>query len=219
MNKYLQKIAEEYPEHAQAEAYYNKLMKRVDNIKKGQGFTELNPKQDVGSATDPKIRKFRIAQPMLRASDYTDDQRTKDALNLLAAISRAHEGNEIIYGNRNIKNYKLDRNAKSAPASHYNNLNRGVIIDQFGNKTGQHSSLAVLGRESNDVRKLPLNEVKTSRILMRTSTGEAKLLKDITGKRYGIDEFTPEDLEKLDTAKPNSTSTLYKQKRKVFRVK
>ena len=79
---------------------------------------------------------------------------------------------------------------------------QGRILDGR-QEVGAHSTLAVLGRESNDVLAMRKRiDFNSSLPMYRNVTGEAKLLKKITGKTYGQDYFNKSDLEKLRSVKP-----------------
>ena len=72
----------------------------------------------------------------------------------------------------------------------------------IGGQVGNHNNLAVLGKESNDIKRLGLYGAPTSNIenLRRTHTHEPELMKRITGKEYGKEVFTHRDLKKLRNA-------------------
>jgi hypothetical protein len=72
---------------------------------------------------------------------------------------------------------------------------------------GKHINLAVLGQESNDIRKLHKfhNARETFLPGARRGNGEAQLIEQITGKRYGQDPITKLDLEKLRNHKNEVT--------------
>jgi hypothetical protein len=69
----------------------------------------------------------------------------------------------------------------------------------MGNTTGiRHANLAVLGRESNDVRTNPFAHTLSGGVVeMRGRLGETALVDKFTNKRYGIDKMTNKDLMKL----------------------
>ena len=72
----------------------------------------------------------------------------------------------------------------------------------FSDHTGAHYSLALLGKEANNILQLDPKS-KEWFTKLRHFTGERKLLHDITGKVYGYDKFTEKDLEKLEKKKPD----------------
>lgn len=76
------------------------------------------------------------------------------------------------------------------------------IADAFNPKAtklvGQHASPAVLAYESNELLKnYPNSHARKVMMKLRKRTREARLLEEITGKRYGIDKFTKADRMKL----------------------
>jgi hypothetical protein len=77
---------------------------------------------------------------------------------------------------------------------------------------GNHASLRVLGRESNDIRNNPW--VRNSGMVSFRGKGESSLLKKITGKTYGSDRFTGKDLTKLHKATPDRINE--EQNEKIF---
>ena len=128
-------------------------------------------------------------------SPLTDKER-KSSSDLLSSI----QNNTGIGGRLLNYNHDLVKHVKGQ----YEKLLPQIIQNDVGKAVGAHHNLAVLGKESNDVRTLKgLYGVDTSRIenLRHNKTQEPKLLQRITGKRYGVDPFTKEDLNKLRTAK------------------
>lgn len=71
-------------------------------------------------------------------------------------------------------------------------INQGL----FNMPTGRHFSLGVLGEEANDVLKVS-KKVQDRHTKLRYMTGESDLLKQVTGKRYGVDKFDKQDIKKL----------------------
>ena len=75
-----------------------------------------------------------------------------------------------------------------------------LIVGPDSGLRGSHASLAVLGRESNDLRVNPYSHQLKD---IRQSTGEAGLISRITNKRFGVDRLSNKDLHKLRTAPTN----------------
>lgn len=79
-----------------------------------------------------------------------------------------------------------------------------LLNQDIGKVVGAHNNLAVLGKESNDVRTLKsLYKIDTSGMEgpRHSITHEPKLLERLTGKVYGKDAYSKADLKKLRTAK------------------
>jgi hypothetical protein len=70
------------------------------------------------------------------------------------------------------------------------------MIFPSGNITStSHANYGVLARESNLLSKIPYdNAVRKYRV----GSGEADIMKDLTGKRYGVDSMSPSKLNKSD---------------------
>ncbi len=97
------------------------------------------------------------------------------------------------------------------------------FLDRKGDLKGFHFSPRVLGRESNDLTgfysgktldKIPLpgvsktveksfGKAKNQFLKFRSSTSEDEIIKKITGKTYGTDRFSKQDLTKLHNATPD----------------
>jgi len=106
------------------------------------------------------------------------------------AAAKAHEGKGFAY---KILSGILGHDDAVKAIDHVNDNNIGQTV-------GKHFNLAVLGKESNDVRKLSkLHGASLDRMtkLRDKKTGETGLLNRLTGKVYGKDAFTPSDLDKL----------------------
>ena len=85
--------------------------------------------------------------------------------------------------------------------------------DSRGNVVGAHLSPRVLSRESEMIRKNPhLSHIRD----YRESTGEASIVNDITGKRFGVDKMTGKDHHKAFTAKPADYSEQYGVRSPIF---
>lgn len=111
------------------------------------------------------------------------------------------------------------------------NKDSGKVLNKHNQVVGNHASLEVLGREANDVRnftgakatsKIPYPDVKqhSQKILdsvrnrmekIRRNSGESKILRRVTGKRYGSDKFTERDLMSL-RRNPTNAETTFKDK-------
>lgn len=133
---------------------------------------------------------------------------------------RAHELSEKHYGTRAISGPKIvnvsRKNtwgdaakrigkgllwAPASPGRTFGAIHDSVTKLRPGTYTdrGRHYSLAVLGDESNAiVKNFPNTKAQKILTKMRKETGEYELLEHLTGKRFGIDKFTPGDIGKLD---------------------
>jgi len=114
-----------------------------------------------------------------------DNQKTTEAIHNLGI---KHELSEVKFGRANSL------------------AGKGMIqINRNFQPVGKHFSLGVLGEESNNI----LNEtnIKAKNRFQKTRylTGESDILKNITGKRYGLDKFEKEDIKKLFKANTDNT--------------
>jgi hypothetical protein len=128
---------------------------------------------------------------------------TKDKTRLTQGIILRHEGHEATEMISRTKNNQ--------------DLEQGQVVNDKRQRVGNHATLAVLGREQNDVHaflgskataKVPYSEVKSKlekatnsvkakMIKMRTRNGESKILNQETGTIYGKDSMSNKYLDKL----------------------
>lgn len=110
------------------------------------------------------------------------------------AATAAHEGHEFsALGNLQKAVSKGRPFHGVAPSIHNNKL------------VGMHMSPAVLGHEMNDIRRLKVHGADmTSFEKSRRNTGEAGMIKRVTGKDYGQTSLTRRDIGKLGKMKPVS---------------
>lgn len=147
-------------------------------------------------ATNPRHFINRLKSPGYPIFANPDDIKTVHRLGI------KHELHERRYAQRILKD--------SGDIEAYGSVARGLTETE----TGRHFSLGVLGHESNDLLNIKNKKIKDMHQKSRYLTGETEILKNITGKRYGIDKFTEQDLEKLHKASIKSKGNPFKAKSK-----
>ncbi len=92
----------------------------------------------------------------------------------------------------------------------------GSFRNQHGAPVGAHATPRVLSQESEMVRKNPyLSHLRET----RESLGEASIVKDITGKRFGIDKMTGKDHRKAFYTKPKDVDNSVGMNQPVYQAK
>lgn len=170
----------------------------------GGYLTEIGDSGPEIKTINPRHRIVRTVMPGYGLFDNSKDIQAVHRLGL------RHEVQEAKYGmkNRNDFKHKLKQFAIE-PEDH---IIRGKI-HLNNNLVGLHTNLAVLGHESNDVFKLTNNKIKNRHQKIRYLSGESQILKEITGKKYGIDQFDVNDIKKLEQASYKQPEFFRKRKR------
>lgn len=153
-------------------------------------------------ATNPRKKLNRLVSPFHSIFDNSS------AIKAVHRIGVKHEQSE-----RKWMNIIREREGVNA-ASKLRGDKGGVKIGPFKVPTSNHASLAVMGEESNNVRGLSNKKIQDKFQRIRYGTGEQEVMKQITGKRYGIDHFTNADIEKLHHA--SQTTPFFKAKSKTM---
>jgi hypothetical protein len=143
--------------------------------------------------------KITHLEPNIVARLFSPLQRvfsSKNRSKLVHAVGNRHEAHEV----KEMSRQWLDRVKNSVQTGGPMPQNMGNV-SRKGRPTGEHANLSVLMRESNDIRKIPHQNLLSSLHKARSKTGESELLKRITGKGYG-EHFTPADIRKGVSARP-----------------
>jgi hypothetical protein len=159
-------------------------------------------------ATNPRKISSRLFSPLHSVFDNSDDTKS------IHRIAVKHELSERKY----LKKLQEEHGGISQGLDHVMKRNGTVKIGPFNIPTSAHASLGVMADESNNVRIMKNEKIKDRMQRLRYATGEKEVMKKITGKRYGIDHFTPEDIEKLHKASQTTPSFHAKSKTIIGRV-
>ena len=146
------------------------------------------------NAMDPRSFWNRMNAPTYSVFDNSND------IKAIHRLGIKHELHEADYAKRLV----AENNFQNTMAN----------VSMAGTPTGRHFSLGVLGKESNDLLNISNNKVRNQIQMERYLSGETEILKKITGKRYGIDAFTEQDLEKLHMATIKSKGQSFNAKSK-----
>ena len=139
-----------------------------------------------------KIIAGNMRNPLLRSMSplhkiFDSKQNIKD----LHRIGIKHELSERKYLNQYNEGKSIYERLFSNPVKA--DIRQGI----FNIPKGRHTTLAVLGEESNNLSKLKNKNVIDRMQKMRYLTGESDIIKNITGKTYGKDLLSTVDIDKL----------------------
>lgn len=187
--QYMEEIAPEFKgrHFNRVSTSYNPMTKEIDSY--GEKAKGLIRSHEVHEAVESKKTG---AQDLFDRVWFRTPRELKSRLNTPVPASAVTD-----------PNYKADL-ASTAFSERLKKHLKTDLKYPVQNNIGQHMSLAVLGRESNDIRTNPFAKTLSSGVNELRRGGKSMLipdetepLKKITGKRYGIDKFTNKDLEKL----------------------
>lgn len=221
MNKYLEKLAEAYPDLA---SYLADLNAENDRLKEGNNVTHID--------SSNKTLIERISRKIIHEKgggfthyfvpDVSDKSVPLKGHVLVQTASNPSWTERLFHPLHSVFDGSKRRSARDSLILHHELLESdefnntilpriqqdylkgslrqgynayGVSIKKDGKEIGVHNTLAVLMRESNRVRLSP--DIKAFDLLRkwRKNSGESDLLFTLTGKHYG-EEFSEEDLIK-----------------------
>ncbi len=144
----------------------------------------------------------RTARKLLRYADMSGDTNYPFMMHETSEYEHEKPILDAAFDNVKDKTYRGSYSHSQAALNAFNKATDEIKgqaprMPQVDPGVSTHSSPAVLTEESNSIRFLPA-PIKNLITMMRTNkTNEAKVIQEITGKRFGKDEFTKQDNEKL----------------------
>lgn len=220
MNKYLEKVAVTRLVKEIAKGSFNITKGKLDGlVSKGALRSENQYVKGMGQGTDLLSWKHGVRVKHIDDShEYSEYVKSYGG-----AAAVMHEGKPTAFIHKDF----LQGSPLEKQIQHRHEIDEGrgalsdiragrefkqVIIQKNGGRdntlSGAHNNLAILGRESTNISKVPHLHVGSdnNKFLrkFRDDSGEADTLKGITGKSYGS-TYTSKDLTRLNIAKGNFT--------------